>query len=82
MSIIMKMKFYHTIKYNKMKHIIDIIHQKLLKALDLFDSPLMLLGSYHLAQIKDFLGIVGLGITIAYTLWKWKKEWKEIKIKK
>ena len=65
-----------------MKHIIDIIHQKLLKALDLFDSALMLLGSYTLAQYKDFLGIIGLGITIAYTLWKWRKEWKELKINK
>ena len=65
-----------------MKHIIDIIHHKLLKALDLFDSALMLLGSYTLAQYKDFLGIIGLGITIAYTLWKWRKEWKELKINK
>jgi len=53
-----------------MKHCLEIIHQKLLKLLDLFDSSLMLLGSYHLAQIKDFLGIVGLGITITYTIWK------------
>lgn len=65
-----------------MKHIIDIIHQKLLKALDLFDSALMLLGSYTLAQYKDFLGIIGLFITIGYTIWKWRKEWKELKIKK
>ena len=65
-----------------MKHCLDIIHQKLIKLIDLIDSPLMLLGSYHLAQIKDFLGIIGLGITIAYTLWKWRKEWKELKINK
>jgi hypothetical protein len=65
-----------------MKHILEIIHHKIIKTLDLFDSSLMLLGSYHLAQIKDFLGIIGLGITITYTLWKWRKEWKELKIKK
>lgn len=65
-----------------MKHILDIIYQKLLKALDLFDSALMLLGSYTLAQYKDFLGIIGLFITIGYTIWKWRKEWKELKIKK
>ena len=65
-----------------MKHIIDILHQKLLKALDLFDSALMLLGSYTLAQYKDFLGIIGLGITITYTIWKWRKEYRESKLNK
>ncbi len=65
-----------------MKHILDTLHQKFIKLIDLIDSPLMLIGSYHLAQIKDFLGILGLGITIAYTLWKWRKEWKELRIKK
>jgi len=65
-----------------MKHIIDILHQKLLKALDLFDSALMLLGSYTLAQYKDILGIIGLGITMAYTIWKWRKEWLEVKSNK
>lgn len=64
-----------------MKHILDIIHQKLIKVLDLFDSALMLLGSYTLAQYKDFLGIIGLFITIGYTLWKWRKEYKALKIK-
>jgi len=65
-----------------MKHILEIIYHKIIKTLDLFDSALMLFGSYHLAQIKDFLGIVGLGITITYTIWKWRKEWKELRIKK
>ena len=65
-----------------MKHFLEILHQKFIKLIDLIDSSLMLIGSYHLAQYKDFLGIIGLGITIAYTLWKWRKEWKEIKIKK
>jgi len=65
-----------------MKHCLEIIHQKLLKLLDLFDSALMLLGSYTLAQYKDFLGILGLGITMAYTIWKWRKEWIEVKTKK
>ena len=65
-----------------MKHCLDILHQKFIKLIDLIDSSLMLIGSYHLGQYKDFLGIIGLGITIAYTLWKWRKEWKEIKIKK
>lgn len=64
-----------------MKHILDIIYQKLIKVLDLFDSALMLLGSYTLAQYKDFLGIIGLFITIGYTLWKWRKEYKSLKIK-
>jgi len=65
-----------------MKHFLDILHQKLSKALDLFDSALMLLGSYTLAQYKDFLGIIGLGITMAYTIWKWRKEWIDLKTKK
>lgn len=65
-----------------MKHFLDILHQKLTKIIDLIDSPLMLLGSFTLAQYKDLLGVIGLLITIAYTLWKWRKEWKEIKIKK
>jgi len=60
-----------------MKHILDIIHQKLLKALDLFDSALMLLGSYTLAQYEDFLGILGIIVTVGYTVWKWRKEYKE-----
>ena len=65
-----------------MKHLLETLHQKFIKLIDLIDSPLMLLGSYHLAQIKDFLGIVGLGVTITYTLWKWRKELKESKLKK
>lgn len=62
-----------------MKHMLEIIHQKFIKLIDLIDSPLMLLGSYTLAQYKDFLGIIGLGITIAYTIWKWNKELKQKK---
>ena len=65
-----------------MKHILDIIHQKLIKVLDLFDSALMLLGSYTLGQYKDFLGILGIIITCGYTLWKWRKEWLEVKKEK
>ncbi len=65
-----------------MQNILHTIHQKLIKLLDLIDSPLMLMGSYHLAQIKDFLGIVGLGITITYTIWKWRKEYRESKLNK
>jgi len=65
-----------------MKHILEIIYHKIIKTLDLIDSPLMLMGSYHLAQIKDFLGIIGLGITIAYTIWKWRKEYRESKLNK
>lgn len=65
-----------------MKHYLEIIHQKLIKLLDLFDSALMLLGSYTLSQYKDFLGILGLGITMAYTIWKWRKEWLEVKANK
>jgi len=65
-----------------MKHILEVIHQKFIKLIDLIDSPLMFIGSYHLAQIKDFLGALGLIVTISYTLWKWRKEWKELKINK
>ena len=65
-----------------MKHILEIIYNKITKTLDLFDSSLMLIGSYHLAQIKDFLGIIGLGITITYTIWKWRKEYRESKLNK
>ena len=57
------------------------IHQKFNKIIDLIDSPLMLLGSYTLAQIKDILGIIGIIVTVTYTIWKWRKEWKENKIK-
>lgn len=64
-----------------MKHIIDIIHQKLSKVLDIFDSSLMLIGSYTIGQYKDFLGVVGIVITICYTCWKWKKEHNESKLK-
>lgn len=52
------------------------IYQHFKRLLDLIDSPLMLLGSFTLSQFKDILGIVGLIITVAYTLWKWNKELK------
>ncbi len=65
-----------------MKHILDIIHQKLTRLLDLLDVPLMTIGSYTLAQYKDAFGIIGIGITVAYTIWKWRKEWLESKLKK
>lgn len=65
-----------------MKHLLDTLHQKFIKLIDLIDSSLMLIGSYHLAQIKDFLGIIGLGITITYTIWKWRKEYRESKLNK
>jgi hypothetical protein len=65
-----------------MKHCLDIIHHKLIKLLDLIDSPLMLLGSYKLGLYKDFLGILGIAITVAYTIWKWRREWLETKLKK
>ncbi len=55
------------------------IHQKFNKLIDLTDSSLMLLGSYTLAQYKDILGIIGIVITVMYTLWKWNKEFKESK---
>ena len=55
------------------------IHQKFNKIIDLTDSSLMLLGSYTIAQYKDILGIIGIVITVMYTLWKWNKEFKESK---
>lgn len=47
------------------------------KFIDLTDSILMLIGSYTLAQIKDILGIIGLIVTMSYTIWKWRKEFKK-----
>ena len=58
------------------------LHQKFNKIIDLFDSPLMLLGSYTLGQYKDFLGTIGIIITIVYTIWKWRKEYLEARLKK
>lgn len=60
-----------------MKHFLDTLHQKFIKLIDLFDSALMLLGSYTLGQYKDFLGVLGIIVTIGYTIWKWRKEYKE-----
>ena len=65
-----------------MHQILHIIHQKLIKLLDLIDVPLMLFGSYTIGQWKDFAGFIGIIITVSYTLWKWRKEWLETKIKK
>lgn len=65
-----------------MKHILELLNQKIHKLIDLIDVPLMLLGSYTIGQWKDFAGLVGIIVTVSYTLWKWRKEWKEIKIKK
>ena len=65
-----------------MKHILDILHQKLIKLLDLLDVPLMTIGSYTLSQYKDIFGIIGISITVAYTIWKWRREWLDSKLKK
>lgn len=64
-----------------MKHFLEILHHKLIKLLDLIDVPAMFLGSYTLAQYKDVLGTIGIIITISYTLWKWRKEWLEARLK-
>lgn len=65
-----------------MKHWLDIIHHKLNKLLDLIDVPLMTIGSYTLSQYKDLLGVIGIIITTVYTIWKWRREWIESKLKK
>lgn len=65
-----------------MKHWLDIIHHKLYKLLDLIDVPLMTIGSYTLSQYKDLLGVIGIIITTVYTIWKWRREWIESKLKK
>lgn len=57
------------------------IQQKLHKLIDLIDVPSMLGVSAILAEIKDILGILGLTITISYTIWKWRKELKDVKNK-
>jgi len=64
-----------------MKHILEILQQKIHKLIDLIDVPLMLLGSYTIGQWKDFAGLVGIIVTVSYTVWKWTKELKESKIK-
>lgn len=58
------------------------IQQKLHKLIDLIDVPSMLGLSAILAEIKDVLGILGLIITVSYTLWKWRKELKDSKLRK
>lgn len=65
-----------------MKHLLDILQQKIHKLIDLIDVPLMLLGSYTIGQWKDFAGLIGIIVTVSYTVWKWRKELKEVKIKK
>lgn len=64
-----------------MKHLLDILHQKIHKLIDLIDVPLMLLGSYTIGQWKDFAGLIGIIVTVSYTVWKWRKELKDSKIK-
>lgn len=64
-----------------MKHILEILYQKIHKLIDLIDVPMLLLGSYTIGQWKDFAGLIGIIITVSYTIWKWRKEWKEAKIK-
>lgn len=64
-----------------MKHLLDILQQKIHKLIDLIDVPLMLLGSYTIGQWKDFAGLIGIIVTVSYTVWKWRKELKESKIK-
>jgi len=64
-----------------MKHLLEILQQKIHKLIDLIDVPLMLLGSYIIGQWKDFAGLIGIIVTVSYTVWKWRKELKESKIK-
>ena len=42
---------------------------------DLTDSVVMLTVSLLLGQVKDLLGVIGLSVTIFYTLWKWRNEY-------
>lgn len=49
----------------------------LLQIWDLTDSIVMLTISLLIGQIKEMLGIIGLSITIFYTLWKWRVEYFE-----
>ena len=65
-----------------MKHLLDILQQKIHKLIDLIDVPLMLLGSYTIGQWKDFAGLIGIIVTVSYTVWKWRKEWLEVKSNK
>jgi len=65
-----------------MKHILELLQQKIHKIIDLIDVPLMLFGSYTIGQWKDLAGLIGIGVTVAYTIWKWRKEWKELKTNK
>ena len=65
-----------------MKHILEILHQKIHKLIDLIDVPMLLLGSYTIGQWKDFAGLIGIIITVSYTIWKWRKEYRESKLNK
>lgn len=65
-----------------MKHLLDILQQKIHKLIDLIDVPMLLLGSYTIGQWKDLAGCIGIIVTVSYTIWKWRKEWKETKISK
>ena len=47
-----------------MKHILEILHQKIHKLIDLIDVPMLLLGSYTIGQWKDFAGLIGIIITL------------------
>jgi len=47
------------------------------KVLDLIDVPLAYILSISLLQIKDWLGITAMCITILYTSWKWVGEYRE-----
>lgn len=51
-----------------MKHLLDILQQKINKLIDLIDVPLMLLGSYTIGQWKDFAGLIGIIVTVFYTV--------------
>lgn len=55
--------------------------QVFIKIIDLIDVPALLGISALLAQLKDLLGVIALILTGSYTIWKWRKEIKEAKIK-
>lgn len=56
--------------------------QIFIRIIDLIDVPALLGISALLAQLKDILGVAMLLLTGSYTIWKWRKELKESKIKK
>lgn len=60
----------------------DHFNQVTYKVWDLTDSLILFSVSTLLLNVKEWLWVLSLSLTVGYTVWKWVKEYNEVKNKK